>query len=113
MTAGLAVLSIAQQQMVEIARAISDPNVKTLVLDEPTSSLPAEQTTQLQDSSKVSARKDVSYIYISHYAPFNDSRDTASAILDFASINSPRILVTFGSISGSGAAPTRLIARFR
>jgi len=65
-TAGLATLSIAQQQMVEIARAVSDPDVKILVLDEPTSSLPAEQTTQLQDFIKASAQKDVSYIYISH-----------------------------------------------
>ena len=47
--AGLATLSIAQQQMVEIARATSDSEVKMLVLDEPTSSLPAEQTSQLQD----------------------------------------------------------------
>ena len=50
--AGLATLSIAQQQMVEIARATSDPDVKMMVLDEPTSSLPARQTEQLQDTSR-------------------------------------------------------------
>jgi ribose transport system ATP-binding protein len=64
--AGLATLSIAQQQMVEIARATSDPEVKMLVLDEPTSSLPAEQTSQLQDYIKKSAASGISYIYISH-----------------------------------------------
>lgn len=64
---GLATLSIAQQQMVEIARATSDPEVKMMVLDEPTSSLPAEQTSQLQDYIKKSAREQgVAYIYISH-----------------------------------------------
>ena len=40
-------LSIAQQQMVEIARAFADPELKLLILDEPTSSLPVEQTRQL------------------------------------------------------------------
>jgi ribose transport system ATP-binding protein len=64
--AGLATLSIAQQQMVEIARAVSDPEVSILVLDEPTSSLPAEQTRQLMAYIKASVRSDVSYIYISH-----------------------------------------------
>lgn len=63
---GLATLSIAQQQMVEIARATSDPDVKMLVLDEPTSSLPTEQTAQLQDYIKKSAKQGVAYIYISH-----------------------------------------------
>lgn len=63
---GLANLSIAQQQMVEIARATSDPTVKMLILDEPTSSLPAEQTLQLQDYIKKSASGGISYIYISH-----------------------------------------------
>jgi ribose transport system ATP-binding protein len=64
--AGLATLSIAQQQMVEIARAVSDPDVSILVLDEPTSSLPAEQTQQLMDYIKASVKRGVSYIYISH-----------------------------------------------
>ena len=60
-------MSIAQQQMVEIARATSDPDVKMMVLDEPTSSLPAEQTSQLQDYIKKSAKEQgIAYIYISH-----------------------------------------------
>lgn len=64
---GLATLSIAQQQMVEIARATSDPDVEMMVLDEPTSSLPAEQTQQLQEYIKKSAREEgIAYVYISH-----------------------------------------------
>lgn len=63
---GLSKLSIAQQQMVEIARAASDPEVKLLILDEPTSSLSTQQAAQLQDYIKDSAAKGVTYIYISH-----------------------------------------------
>ena len=65
-SASLADLSIAQQQMVEIARAVGDPNTRILILDEPTSALPAEQTLQLQDFIKKSAAQNIAYIYISH-----------------------------------------------
>ena len=65
--ANLATLSIAQQQMVEIARATCDTTTKLLILDEPTSSLPARETQQLQDYIKKNAREQgVAYIYISH-----------------------------------------------
>lgn len=59
-------LSIAQQQMVEIARAFSDPDLKLLILDEPTSSLPSEQTQQLQDYIRKRQKTGVAFIYISH-----------------------------------------------
>ena len=62
----LATLSIAQQQMVEIARASSDLNLKLMILDEPTSSLPAEQTCQLQSYIKRKSAEGVSFVYISH-----------------------------------------------
>ena len=65
--ANLAKLSIAQQQMVEIARATSDHTTKLLILDEPTSSLPARETQQFMDYIKKSAKEQgVAYIYISH-----------------------------------------------
>lgn len=64
--AELSSLSIAHQQMVEIARAASDTDAKLFILDEPTSSLPAEQTQQLQEYIKESVKKGISYIYISH-----------------------------------------------
>ena len=63
---GLEKLSIAQQQMVEIARATSDSNMKLMILDEPTSSLPVEQTEQLQDYLTKTAKEGMTYIYISH-----------------------------------------------
>lgn len=65
-TVGLDKLSIAQQQMVEIARATSDKNMKLMILDEPTSSLPVEQTNQLQDYLMKTAKEGMTYIYISH-----------------------------------------------
>lgn len=65
-TVGLDKLSIAQQQMVEIARATSDKNMKLMILDEPTSSLPAEQTIQLQDYLIKTGKEGMTYIYISH-----------------------------------------------
>jgi len=64
--AGLDSLSIAQQQMVEIARALCDPLAKLLILDEPTSSLPNHQTQQLQDYIQKDVSLGRSYIYISH-----------------------------------------------
>ena len=40
-TSNVGSLSIAEQQMVEIARAAADPELKVLILDEPTSSIDA------------------------------------------------------------------------
>jgi len=59
-------LSLAQQQMVEITRCTSDPNLKLLILDEPSSSLPAEQAKQLQIYIKQNSKKNISFIYVSH-----------------------------------------------
>lgn len=59
-------LSIAQQQMVEIARAFMDPELKLLILDEPTSSLPVEQTRQLLNYIVKKAAEGVTFIYITH-----------------------------------------------
>jgi ribose transport system ATP-binding protein len=42
-------LSIAQQQIVEIAKALAQDNVRVLLMDEPTSSLPEEQASDLVD----------------------------------------------------------------
>ena len=66
-TANLATLSIAQQQMTEIARATCNPDVRLLILDEPTSSLPAHETEQLEQYIKKNAKEqNIAYIYISH-----------------------------------------------
>lgn len=58
-------LSIAQQQMIEIAKAVSF-NVKILVMDEPTSSLSEDEVQTLFDIVRKLKRQGVSIIYISH-----------------------------------------------
>jgi len=58
-------LSMAQQQMVEIAKALS-LNAKILILDEPTSSLTLTETEKLLSVIKDLSRQGMSIIYISH-----------------------------------------------
>ncbi|HEX4950295.1 MAG TPA: sugar ABC transporter ATP-binding protein [Blastocatellia bacterium] len=61
----LSELSIAQQQMVEIAKALS-LNTRLLIMDEPTSSLTLAETTRLLQVVKDLRAHGVSVIYISH-----------------------------------------------
>src|SRR6266568_2258337 len=61
----LARLSLAQQQLVEIARAIS-AGARILIMDEPTSSLTLTETRRLLEIVKDLKAHDVSIIYISH-----------------------------------------------
>ncbi|UOE46549.1 sugar ABC transporter ATP-binding protein [Mucilaginibacter sp. SMC90] len=61
----VAELSIAQQQLVEIAKALSQ-NAKILVMDEPTSSLTLKETEQLFQTILQLKEQGVSIIYISH-----------------------------------------------
>ena len=58
-------LSIARQQMVEIAKALS-LNARILIMDEPTSSLTLTETEQLLKVVKELQNQGVSIIYISH-----------------------------------------------
>ena len=58
-------LSIAQQQMVEIAKALS-LNARLLIMDEPTSSLTLTETERLLDVIRDLRSEGVSVIYISH-----------------------------------------------
>ncbi|HKS41639.1 MAG TPA: sugar ABC transporter ATP-binding protein [Blastocatellia bacterium] len=58
-------LSIAQQQMVEIAKALS-LNARILIMDEPTSSLTLTETARLLAVAKELRAQGVSIIYISH-----------------------------------------------
>ena len=58
-------LSIAQQQMVEIAKALS-LNARIVIMDEPTSSLTLTETDRLLEVIKELRRDGVSVIYISH-----------------------------------------------
>jgi ribose transport system ATP-binding protein len=61
----LARLSLAQQQLVEIARAIS-AGARILIMDEPTSSLTLTETRRLLEIVTDLKARDVSIIYISH-----------------------------------------------
>ena len=58
-------LTIAQQQMVEIVKAISF-NSKILVMDEPTSSISDKEVAFLFETMKTLTKKGVGIIYISH-----------------------------------------------
>lgn len=58
-------LSIAQQQMVEIAKALS-MNARIVIMDEPTSSLTLTETETLLSVIKDLSKQGVSIIYISH-----------------------------------------------
>ncbi|HYE74011.1 MAG TPA: sugar ABC transporter ATP-binding protein, partial [Blastocatellia bacterium] len=61
----LAELSIAQRQMVEIAKALS-MNARLLIMDEPTSSLTLSETGRLLEVVRELKAHGVSVIYISH-----------------------------------------------
>ena len=61
----LARLSIAQQQMVEIAKALSQ-QARVLIMDEPTSSLTLSETERLLEVVKDLRSHGVAVIYISH-----------------------------------------------
>ena len=58
-------LSIAQQQMVEIAKALS-LNARLIIMDEPTSSLTLTETNRLLELVCELSEQDVSIAYISH-----------------------------------------------
>ncbi len=58
-------LSIAQQQMVEIAKALS-LNARVLIMDEPTSSLTLAETARLLEVVRELRAQGVSIVYISH-----------------------------------------------
>ena len=61
----LASLSLAQQQMVEIAKALS-LHARILIMDEPTSSLTLTETARLLDVVRQLRSEGVSVIYVSH-----------------------------------------------
>jgi len=59
-------LSMAQRQMVEIARAMCTPELRMLILDEPTESLSIDATRQLYAALRELARAGVGMVLISH-----------------------------------------------
>jgi ABC-type sugar transport system ATPase subunit len=59
-------LSLAQRQMVEIARAATAPGLSLLILDEPTSALPAAEAAQLARYVRRRAAEGLAVIYVTH-----------------------------------------------
>ena len=64
-TAEMGALSVAQQQMVEIAKALST-NAKIIILDEPTAALTANESKELYKIIRSLKESGVSIIFISH-----------------------------------------------
>lgn len=59
-------LSVAKQQMVEIARALSYPNTKVLIMDEPSAALSEAEIEELFVFIRELKKKGIGIIYISH-----------------------------------------------
>jgi ribose transport system ATP-binding protein len=64
--AQLSRLTTAQQQFVEIIKAVTVKNAKVVIMDEPTSSLIKEETDKLFEIIRELQRRGISVIYISH-----------------------------------------------
>lgn len=62
----VAQLSLAQRQIVEIARAATHPELKLLILDEPTSALAREYVKSLHGYLRRLAQSGISILYVSH-----------------------------------------------
>ena len=59
-------LSVAQRQMVEIAKAISFPNTKLILMDEPTATLTSKECQELFKVIRELKAKGIAVIYMSH-----------------------------------------------
>ncbi|MCC8103084.1 MAG: sugar ABC transporter ATP-binding protein [Clostridiales bacterium] len=79
-TAEMGTLSVAQQQMVEIAKALST-NAQIIILDEPTASLTTRESEELYHIVDQLREKGVSVIFISHR--FEDMYRLASRVTVF------------------------------
>ncbi len=60
-------LSVADQQLVEIARALAVPHTRVLVLDEPTSSLAKDDAERLFALVRALAERGLTILYVSHF----------------------------------------------
>lgn len=81
-------LSISQQQVVEIARAISN-ECKILILDEPTAALSSAESNALYQVMQTLKKKGIGIVYISHrMAEIFDQCDKVSVLRDGMMISS-------------------------
>jgi ribose transport system ATP-binding protein len=72
-------LSIGERQMVEIARAAAAPDLRLIVLDEPTSSLDQQRSRQLRDFVRRQVQGGRACIFISH--KLHEILDVASRVV--------------------------------
>jgi ABC-type sugar transport system ATPase subunit len=76
-------LSIGNQQMVEIAKAVSLKNPKIIVFDEPTSALSSGEILKLYDVISNLKKSDIGIIYITHKLnEFEDICDSITVLRD-------------------------------
>lgn len=84
-------LSIANQQVVEILKAMSE-DPKLIVLDEPTSSLTEVEVRQLFNNIRKLKEKGISFIYISHHlSEIFEIADTATVLRDGMKVTSANV----------------------
>jgi D-xylose transport system ATP-binding protein len=87
----LGVLGVGQQQLVEIAKALSE-DAKLLILDEPTSALTEKEVETLMHILKTLKQKGVTCIYISHkIEEFFKIADTITVLRDGKTIDTVKI----------------------
>jgi ribose transport system ATP-binding protein len=87
-------LKVAEQQMVEIAKAISH-NAKIVVMDEPTTSLTAREVETLFATIRLLRKEGVSIIYISHrLVEVKEMCDRATVLRDGKTIGTVTIAET-------------------
>ena len=87
-------LSIAQQQMVEIVKAISF-NCRILVMDEPTSSISDKEVSALFEIMRNLARQSVGIIYISHkMSELNEVCDRVTVLRDGTYVGTREVATT-------------------
>ncbi len=84
-------LTLAEQQAVEIARALSQ-DVRILIMDEPTASLSAYEAQQLRNIAQKLAKQNVAVIYISHrLEEIFDIADKVTVIRDGTHISTRKV----------------------
>jgi ribose transport system ATP-binding protein len=85
-------LAPAEQQLVEIARAVSLPNSRVLILDEPTSSLTREDVERLFVVLRRLRAQGLTIVYISHFLEeVEELADAFTVLRDGKTVSSGRV----------------------
>ncbi len=115
-SAKISALSLSQQQMVEIARAVSHPGCRLVILDEPTSSLGSREAEQLREFMRRRRKEGLSFIFISHR--LHETLDLVDRIVVMrngriawagasAGIDAAALIEMLGGRHGDGVSHTR------